>query len=211
MSILQQVSAFNRKRKWKQFMEHVAPREEMRVLDVGFNEAEWSESDNYIERHYPWPESLTALGMHQPVDFLRRYPRVRAVRYDGRVFPFEDNSFDVVWANAVLEHVGDFERQVFFVKEMRRVGTLLFFSTPNRGFPLELHTYLPLLHWLPKTAHDACLQRLGRGAFAGDYMHLLTHRELRRVLAAADIQNYRIFRNRICGWTMDFAVWAGPS
>ena len=211
MSMLQRVSAFNRKRKWKQFMEHVAPREEMHVLDVGFNEAEWSESDNYIERHYPWPEKLTALGMHRPVDFLRRYPKVRAVQYDGRVFPFQDRSFDVVWANAVLEHVGDFDRQVAFVKEMKRVGEILFFSTPNRGFPLELHTYLPFVHWLPKPAHDRWLRRLGRGDFAGEYMHLLTRRELQRVLSAAGIAAYRLFQNRVCGWTMDFAVWVGPA
>ena len=177
---------------------------------MGFNEAEWSETDNYIERHYPWPENLTALGMHQPVEFLRRYPRVRAVRYDGRVFPFEDRSFDVVWANAVLEHVGDFDRQVEFVKEMRRVGDALFFSTPNRGFPLELHTYLPFLHWLPKSAHDACLRRLGRGDYAGDYMHLLTRRQLLRVLSAAGLAACRLLQNRVCGWTMDFAVWGGP-
>ena len=209
MSWVQRVSAFNRNRKWQQFLKFVSPREEMRVLDVGFNEAEWSESDNYIERHYPWPEKLTALGMHKPVDFLRRYPHVRAVQYEGRVFPFEDNSFDVVWSNAVLEHVGDFGRQVAFVKEMKRVGKVLFFSTPNRGFPLELHTYLPLIHWLPKSTHDAFLRRLGRDDYTGDYMHLLTHRELGRVLAASGIQNHRIFRNRICGWTMDFAVWVG--
>jgi hypothetical protein len=94
---------------------------------------------------------------------------------------------------------------------MKRVGKVLFFSTPNRGFPFELHTYLPLVHWLPKAACDRCLRWLGRGAFAGDYMHLLSHRELRRVLQAAGIRNYRLFRNRICGWTMDFAVWVDPT
>ena len=209
MSMLQRVSAFNRSRKWKQFMTYVSPSQETRVLDVGFNEAEWSDSDNYIERHYPWPENLTALGMHKPVEFLRRYPRVRAIQYDGMVFPFADQEFDVVWSNAVLEHVGNFGRQVEFVKEMKRVGKNLFFSTPNRGFPIELHTYFPFLHWLPKSAHDTCLRRLGRGDYAGDYMHLLTHRGLQRVLSAAGIRDYRIFRNRMCGWTMDFAVWVG--
>ena len=135
---------------------------------------------------------------------------MRAVQYDGRVFPFENDSFDVVWANAVLEHVGNFDRQVFFVREMRRVGKVLFFSTPNRGFPIELHTCLPRVHWLPKAACERGLHRPGRSGFTGDYMHLLTYAELRRVLEAAGIRRPRIFRNRICGWTMDFAVWVGP-
>ncbi len=209
MNLASRLSAYNRERKWRLFLRMVRPGPDTRVLDVGFNEREHSPVDNYIERRYPWPENLTALGLHEAVEFRQRYPGVRVVRYDGNIFPFEDQAFDVVWSNAVVEHVGDFERQVRFVKEMARVGKSVFFSTPNRGFPIEIHTRLPLVHWLPKPACDHVLRRLGKGFAAGDYMHLLTKGALRRLLRAAGVAEYRIVANRLLGLTMDFSVWIG--
>ena len=52
---------------------------------------------------------LTALGMNEPLEFSKRYPQVKAICYDGNVFPFEDGAFDLLWSNAVIEHVGDRE------------------------------------------------------------------------------------------------------
>ena len=63
--------------------------------------------------------------------------------------PFDDGSFDVVFSNAVIEHVGDRERQGQLVREALRVGRRVFLTTPNRWFPVEVHTRLPFVHWLP--------------------------------------------------------------
>ncbi len=210
MSFSLRLSVYNRDRKWRLFLETVRPEPGLRVLDVGFTGREFTSVDNYIERHYPWPEHIVALGVHDSTEFSRRYPRVRVVRYDGQIFPFDDQSFDVVWSNAVIEHVGDFDRQVLFVKEMARVGKRIFFSTPNRAFPIELHTRLPFVHWLPKTACDRWLRRLGKGFAAGDYMHLLTRRALHRLMRAAGVSHYRIVANRLLGWPMDFVVLIEP-
>lgn len=43
--------------------------------------------------------------------------------FDGADLPFEDDSFDVATSIATLEHVGDTERQVQFVRECCRVAT----------------------------------------------------------------------------------------
>lgn len=206
VSLAQRVSAYNRDRKWRLFVRMVEPGPETRILDVGFSEREYSSVDNYLERHYPWPEMITALGLNEAVEFRRRYPRVRPVRYDGKIFPFPDQAFDVVWSNAVIEHVGNFDRQVLFVKEMVRVGRRVFFTTPNRWFPIELHTRLPLVHWLPKPICDRWLRRLGHGPATGDYMHLLGRTDLQRVLRAAGVDRYRIIVNRLAGWGLDFVV-----
>ena len=45
---------------------------------------------------------------------------------DACALPFADQAFDVVFSNAVIEHVGDVERQRRFVAEALRVGRRVF-------------------------------------------------------------------------------------
>src|SRR5687767_5054937 len=104
MSLAYKVSAYNRQRKFEAFMEIVRPNRTTKILDVGFSDDEFSESDNFLEKHYPYPENITALGLDVADRFLHRYPQVPAIRYDGKRFPFRDHAFDVSWSNAVLEH-----------------------------------------------------------------------------------------------------------
>jgi SAM-dependent methyltransferase len=76
------------------------------------------------------------------------------VQGDALALPFRDGEFDIVFSNAVIEHVGDRDRQRQFVHEALRVGRRSFITTPNRRFPVEVHTRLPVVHWLPdRLAH----------------------------------------------------------
>jgi hypothetical protein len=52
----------------------------------------------------------------------------------------------------------------------------VFLTTPNRSFPIEVHTRLPLVHWLP----DAIAHRVYRGLGKEDAtkIDLLTRRSL---------------------------------
>jgi hypothetical protein len=198
----------NRGRKWDRFMALCRPSEETLVLDVGYSASEYSPYDNYIEKRYPYPERLTALGIDDPSEFRRQYPSVTAVQYDGGQFPFKDNQFDLCWSNAVLEHVGDRASQIRFLAETRRVARMAFLTTPNRRFPIEVHTRTPLLHYLPTRLFEGYLRRVGKGWATGDYMRLLSRRELERQLAAAGFTRYRILENRLAGLALDFAVIA---
>jgi SAM-dependent methyltransferase len=82
--------------------------------------------------------------------FRAAFPQVRTVRADGRELPFADGEFDVAFSNAVVEHVaGGREGQRAFIRELCRVAKRVFVTTPNRWFPLDPHTLLPLVHWLP--------------------------------------------------------------
>ncbi len=72
------------------------------------------------------------------------------VQCDGRALPFRDRSFDLVFSNAVVEHVGDRTDQLRFVAEHARAGRHWALTTPNRWFPLEPHTRRAFLHWLPQ-------------------------------------------------------------
>jgi SAM-dependent methyltransferase len=206
MSLAYRVSAYNRNRKWKLFCRHFPPEPENSILDVGFSDQEYSSTDNYLEKHYPYPGQITALGIDEPREFGGRYPQVRAVHYDGSDFPFGDKSFDIVWSNAVLEHVGEREEQLKFLKEIKRTAKHGFITTPNRHFPVEIHTRLPFVHWLPKSWFDRILRFLGKDWAGGSYMHLLSRKELENLLKQADFGSYKLYHNRLGGIALDFVV-----
>ena len=74
---------------------------------------------------------------------------VKTVEADGRNLPFKSKSFDWVFSNAVIEHVGGWARQREFANEIRRVATKGYFvATPNKHFPIEPHTLLPFYQFL---------------------------------------------------------------
>jgi len=206
MSLAHRISRYNRRRKWDLFLQEFELFPSTRVLDIGFSEKEYSDADNFIEKHYPYPDKLIALGVDVPGEFKRRYPEVTAVHYDGGTFPFEDREFDIAWSNAVIEHVGDRDRQLHFLKEIDRVSKRAFVTTPNRYFPVEVHTRTPLLHYLPKSVFDKYLALIGKKWATGSYMNLLSRGDLRSLLADAGITDCRIIHNRLACFTLDFVI-----
>lgn len=112
-----------------------------RVLDVGGSPLIWE-----FASVQPKLTILNLAGAieraSQPIDF---------VAGDGRMLPFQDAAFDIVFSNSVIEHVGTPEDQRRFASEIARVGRQYWVQTPNRRFPVELHIMLPLIHYLPKS------------------------------------------------------------
>jgi hypothetical protein len=151
------VSMRSRRRKLQLFLELTQPGPETSVVDVGVTDAPFGggSTDNFFEALYPWPERITGVGHTGLERFEAAFPQVRAVRADGRDLPFADAEFDVAFSNAVVEHVaGGREGQRRFVHELCRVSQRVFVTTPNRMFPLEVHTLLPFVHWLPAAARE---------------------------------------------------------
>ena len=158
MRLADAISLRSRRRKLALFLEVMGLTPATTVLDVGVDEVSLGDAGgqsgctthNLLEERYPWPERLTALGLHDGARFRERCPQIAYVQGDACALPFADGAFDVVHSNAVIEHVGGRERQEAFVREAVRVGRRVFVTTPNRWFPIEVHTRLPLVHWLPE-------------------------------------------------------------
>lgn len=164
MNLVDAVSLRSRRRKLRLFLEEMRPTAAMTVLDVGVDEIGFGaegghlgcSTHNFFEELYPWRSQITATGLHDGSGFRAAYPAVEYVQADGCELPFADGAFDLCFSNAVIEHVGPADRQRAFVAEAVRVSQRVFLTTPNRLFPVELHTRLPLVHWLPDPlAHRA--------------------------------------------------------
>ena len=158
--VASRVSMRSRERKLQLFLDLLQPGPETTVVDVGVTDATFGagSTDNFFEALYPWPEQVTGVGRTELDRFAAAFPQVRAVRADGRDLPFANAEFDLGFSNAVVEHVaGGREGQRQFVHELCRVARRVFVTTPNRRFPLEVHTLLPFVHWLPKAPRERLL------------------------------------------------------
>ena len=155
--VASRVSMRSRRRKLDLLLELLQPGPETSVVDVGVTDAPFGDgsSDNFFEALYPWPDRITAVGHTELDRFAAAFPQVRAVRADGRDLPFADGEFDLGFSNAVVEHIaGGREGQRRFVHELCRVSSSVFVTTPNRWFPIEVHTLLPFVHWFPAGARS---------------------------------------------------------
>lgn len=119
-----------------------------RILDVGGTPEIWG-----------LLQAATALSQAPKVTILNM-PRadesresaaagLEYVHGDGCNLPFSDQSFDIVFSNSVIEHVGGAESQARFAQEIRRTGRGYWVQTPNYFFPIETHLLTPFVHLLP--------------------------------------------------------------
>jgi SAM-dependent methyltransferase len=146
------VSLRSREHKLQLFRDLLSPGPETTVVDVGVTDAPFGSgsTDNFFEALYPWPERVTAVGHTSLEHFAAAFPAVTVVQADGRDLPFADGQFDLGFSNAVVEHVaGGRGAQRRFVAELCRVANRVFVTTPNRYFPIDPHSLLPFVHWLP--------------------------------------------------------------
>ena len=105
----------------------------------------------------------------------------QTIQYAGGKFPFSDKEFDWVFSNAVVEHVGDDNAQLLFLNEMMRVAKNVFFTTPNKYFPMESHTNIFFLHWNDERFYRWC--KSNRPSINRGNLYLFSFRHLRDLLS----------------------------
>jgi SAM-dependent methyltransferase len=126
------------------------------ILDVGVSDVV-NDAANMLERKYPYRQKITAGGLGDGNAFRLAFPEVTYRQIEAnRPLPYADKTFDLAVSNAVLEHVGSEPHQVAFVRELTRVAKKVFISVPNRYFPVEHHTAIPLLHFWRRGFKAAC-------------------------------------------------------
>jgi hypothetical protein len=131
------------------FLLETRPNAASTILDIGASDVETNEA-NLLEKNYPYPHNITCGVIGDPRELSHAHPKVRIAQLrPGKPLPFPDKAFDIAYSNAVLEHVGGPDQRRFFLSEAMRVSRTVFIALPNRWFPLEHHTLVPLMHYAP--------------------------------------------------------------
>jgi SAM-dependent methyltransferase len=180
----------------------------VRILDVGGIETYWK----MMELNAGDQVFITLLNLTQTAV---SFPNVTSIAGDARAIMAEDASFDVVFSNSVIEHVGTYQDQLQMAKEVRRVGKRYFVQTPNKYFPLEPHFLFPLFQFLPINIRVLLLQSFELGWFSKtpdkvkareivEAIRLLDKREFLSLFPNAEVYEEKIF-----GMTKSFVAYGG--
>jgi SAM-dependent methyltransferase len=188
------------------FLRELAPTSTTTILDIGVSTVE-AVSSNALERFYPYQKMITCAGLGNGDEVKRQYPDVNYVPIEaGARLPFADQQFDIAYSNAVLEHVGGPSQRAMFVSEALRVAKAIFFTVPNCWFPVEHHTGIPALHYMPSLFRRMLAG--GAKSYWSDPKNLdfLSKRLLRR-----EFMVYGDVRLRYCGlwlgsWSSNIAL-----
>lgn len=74
-------------------------------------------------------------------------PGFQVMKGDARKTSFPDRCFDLAFSNSCIEHVGTWEDQRAFARELCRVGKRVYCQTPARSFFFEPHYFTPFVVW----------------------------------------------------------------
>jgi 2-polyprenyl-3-methyl-5-hydroxy-6-metoxy-1,4-benzoquinol methylase len=190
-----------REKRMSRFIETFGITEKTRILDVGGAPGTW--------KPLAFRPQVVILNLDplQKVELLDTAPNdgMLFVQADALRMPFADNSFDVIYCNSMIEHLGNWENQRLAASEIRRVARHYFVQTPNFWFPLEPHYWTPGVQFLPRSWKRWVLPNLTVWGLAerrtpqevetmiGE-ISLLTKRQVRRLFPEATI-----WIERVCG------------
>lgn len=112
---------------------------------------------------------------------------------DGTKIPLENETFDVIITNHVIEHVGEHESQLEHLNEIKRLlkkDGIAYLAVPNRWMLIEPHYQLIFLSWLPKKYRSKYLNKMRNVDFYD--CEPLEKKQLENLFDTADLsyQNY---------------------
>ena len=155
-ALLRPFSQWSRKKRMRSFLTLMDVKEGTSILDLGGQTTFWDCA--------PFRLNLTILNLPGHVSFgVHTRHHICYVEGDAcDVNAFEDCTFDVVFSNSVIEHVGAADKQASFAREVRRLGKSYWVQTPSKWFPIEAHCGMPFWWFYPVKVRHYFIERWRR-------------------------------------------------
>lgn len=164
------------------------------VLDVGSTEDDTNESSNYLIKYLGNFKEIKSISDQSiNLDFFNKSLK-KSIISEFNKDEIQEFQSDLVISNATIEHVGNFQNQIIMCKNIINLSRKYFIIiTPNRYHPLEFHTKIPLIHWLPKKIHRMILKFVGLNFFADENnLNLLSNFDFNLIMKILGQTDYKI-------------------
>ena len=184
-----------RARRWDWFRSEFPAIESMSVIDLGGTAEAWLRAPIR-------PASVHVVNLEPdpvgPADWIR------VDQADACDLPagISNGSYDLVFSNSVLEHVGGHAQRMRFSDNVHKLANLHWVQTPYRYFPIEPHWLFPGFQFLPLAARARLSQRWPlvhtrsssweEGLRTAMSVELLSRSEMRIYFPSSVIQSERI-------------------
>lgn len=118
-------------------------------------------------------------------------------------------SSDLILSSATIEHVGNHYNQIKMIKNIIKLTKKFFvITTPNRFYPLDFHTKIPFIHWLPKKIHRKILKIVNLNYFSEEKnLNLLSEGDIVKMMNSFKGKiKYNILFIRLFGIKSNFII-----
>ena len=178
------------------------------ALDIGTTNDIENESSNYLVKNIKNIKVFKSLS-DQKID-SKFFSKILNKSITDELSENEILTFssDVVISNATIEHVGSLKNQIKKISNIIKLTKKIFIiTTPNRYHPIDFHTKIPLVHWLPKKIHRKILSLLGLNFFAKEEnLNLLSKNNLKFLLSHFQNIEYKIHHIKLMNFKSNFIV-----
>lgn len=132
----------------KQFLALVKPPAGAKIIDLGGHLPMWQWFDHDYE--------VTLVNLPGSYKSTGKFGQYTFMEGDATNLSenFADKSFDIVFSNSVIEHVGDKSKQADFASEVMRLAKGYWIQTPSNYWPIEPHTGVVGYWLLPKFVQE---------------------------------------------------------
>jgi|TARA_Y100000389_G_scaffold168335_1_gene173946 ubiquinone/menaquinone biosynthesis C-methylase UbiE len=197
-SFLRKLLLKNRLKIFDLFMNKLKPSNETKILDVGTTPV-IEDGENIILNNYQWVENISSISNQDCSLLNKKYKNCNFYLGDAKKMEFNDNTFDIVHCSATIEHVGNRINQKKVISELYRVcKNHVFLTTPNKYFPIEMHTKIPFLHYLPKKIYRVILKIIGLNFYSlEENLNLLNTSDLKKMCNELKIKRYNFYYNKL--------------
>ncbi|MFI5496969.1 class I SAM-dependent methyltransferase [Actinoplanes sp. NPDC051859] len=141
-----------RARRWEWLVRAFPDLDQMTVIDLGGDAGTWTQSPLH-------PKHVHVVNIDTPPAEVPDW--ITAETGDACALPdrIAANTYDLVFSNSVIEHVGGHERRLRFAESVHRLAPAHWVQTPYRYFPVEPHWIAPGMQFLPVRARAVFARR----------------------------------------------------
>jgi ubiquinone/menaquinone biosynthesis C-methylase UbiE len=193
---------------FKYFIHHTDYSNDKSVIDIGTTPSLDKEQNNLLQKTKNNP-NITCFSNQDCKILYKKFKNIKNILIgDGKNTLLDDNSFDIVHSNATIEHIGSFDDQISFTEEMLRISkNSIFIQTPNRFYPIDFHTIIPFIHWLPKKIHRKLLKFLNLHFYSKEEnLNLLSKKDLKKICKILNIRKYKILEHKLFFFTSNLIL-----